>query len=83
MSKVRVKCGYCDGNGDVLLTGVYADTLQVLRRMTRRHGYVVSNRDSTAFKCKPTALNNRLVVLEQYGLATSERYGRQRRFRAS
>lgn len=32
--------------------------------------------------CKATAMNNRLAVLERLGYASSERHGRERRFRA-
>lgn len=75
------KCPCCKGKGAVPLTGVYADTLRGLRRLCRRPGgYVVANRDAPLFGCEATALNNRLAWLERHGLATSFKYGRQRRF---
>lgn len=65
-----------------MVTGIYADTLLLLESKTTGNGFVVANRDAAEFGCDPTALSNRLAWLETNGLATSIRYGRQRRFRA-
>jgi len=78
--KTWIKCCYCDGKGETELTGVYAETLRVLRE---QHTFVVANRDAHLFGCKPTALNNRLAWLEKHGLARSERHRRERRFWAN
>jgi hypothetical protein len=80
MKPTAVKCSHCSGRGTVTLSGVYAETLNGLRRLCKSYGYVVANRDAKLFGCKPTALNNRLAALERHGLARSEKFGRQRRF---
>ena len=80
MSKIWIDCPYCNGEGYTEVTGVYAETLRILRR---RRGPVVANRDAKLFGCKPTALNNRLAWLESKGLARSERHGSARRFWAT
>ena len=80
MKEDQIRCSCCRGTGKVPVTGVYAETLHGLRRMTRARGYVVANRDAGWFLCEPTALNNRLAWLEKNGLAKSEKFGRQRRF---
>ena len=73
-----VRCNYCDGTGVVKLTGVWADTLALLRQ----HGREVAGADlARVAKCQATAMCNRLVALERLGLATSRRYGRKRLFR--
>lgn len=82
MSKARITCGYCKGEGTVPLTGVYAETLKTLRRKTKGGAFVVANRDAGLFACEPTALNNRLAWLESKGFAASEQYGRERRYTA-
>lgn len=80
MSKIWIACPYCESKGEIELTGVYAETLRLLRQ---RRSPVVANRDADLFECKPTALNNRLAWLESHGLARSERHGRERRFWAT
>lgn len=77
-----IPCPHCKGKGRIAVTGVYADTLQRLRKACKKLGYVVANLDALYFGCKPTALNNRLAWLEEHGLARSEKFGRQRRFYA-
>jgi hypothetical protein len=63
------------------LTGIYAETLDMMRRLCRaKDDFVVSNRDAERFGCEPTALNNRLARLEELGFVFSERFGRERRF---
>lgn len=74
------ECPTCQGAGVIPLTGIYAETLRGVRRLASRGGYVVANRDASWFGCKPTALNNRLAMLENHGYVYSEKYGRQRRF---
>jgi DNA-binding transcriptional ArsR family regulator len=77
---IMVPCGHCHGHGRVLLTGVYADTLRILRDCSGEHtGADLARIAGT----KPTAMNNRLARLEELGLATSHRYGRKRLYRAT
>jgi len=80
MKDVFVPCSYCDGYGVIELTGVYAETLRILRRFKRP---VVAGSDAESFGCKPTALNNRLAWLESKGLARSAREGKKRKFWAT
>lgn len=77
----RHRCPTCRGTGEVILSGVYLETLEFVRRWCERHGFVVANRAATEAGCEATALNNRLARLESLGYLTSEQYGRQRRFR--
>lgn len=80
----KIPCPHCNGKGHTLLSGVYAETLRILRQRTKRGRYVVANRDAGEwFDCKPTALNNRLKRLEDLGFAKSEFCGLQRRFVAT
>ena len=72
-------CGHCGGTGHVELTGVYADTLALLRRQKTE----VTGADLAVVDgCKDTTMNNRLAMLEHHGLATSRRYGRKRLYKA-
>jgi hypothetical protein len=79
MTMPSVTCLCCRGTGRVPLTGVYADTLDLLRRS----GEVCGAALARAAGCKPSAMNNRLAALERPGLAVSRRYGRLRLFRAA
>ena len=75
------ECPHCGGQGQIEVTGVYGETLRIARQIAGKNGqFIVANRDAEHFGCKPTALNNRLSVLEKYGKVFSERYGRQRRY---
>lgn len=77
-----IQCPHCKGKGTIPLTGVYAETLRGVRRLTKSYGYCVANKHAYLFGCKPTALNQRLAALERHGLLSSERFGRQRRYKA-
>lgn len=79
----HISCPHCKGKGTQPLTGVYAETLKGCRRLCRKGGYVMANRDAEWFGCGPTALNNRLSRLEELGFLVSEKYGRQRRFKVT
>jgi hypothetical protein len=80
-SFASIRCPHCKGCGRLPLTGIYLDTLRgVRRKCAMKGGNVVANRDAAWFGCKATALNNRLVRLEELGFLRSEKYGRQRRF---
>lgn len=79
MPSDRVTCGHCGGTGHIELTGVYADTLALLRRQRAEiTGADLAKVDG----CKETAMNNRLAMLESHGFAKSRRYGRKRLFKA-
>ena len=71
-------CPHCQGTGKIPLTGIYAETLDKMRKL--KFPFVVANQHAEYFGCQPTALNNRLRKLEEYGHVFSERYGAQRRF---
>lgn len=71
-------CPHCGGTGKIELTGIYAETLNKMRKL--KFPYIVANQHAEQFGCKPTALNNRLRKLEEHGHVFSERYGVQRRF---
>lgn len=74
-----VTCGHCLGTGHIELSGVYAETLSLLRRQKDE----VTGADLAKIDgCKATAMNNRLAMLENHGLATSRRYGRMRLYKA-
>ena len=82
--QVTVRCGHCHGKGVVELTGVYADTLRLLRDLAT----ALSDGETTGAElarvagCKATAMNNRLAILEKHGLASSRRCGRLRVYKA-
>lgn len=77
----RHTCPHCNGFGTIPLTGIYADTLDTMRQLSRTGWkFIVANQAAHRFLCKPTALNNRLRRLEELGFVRSERFGRQRRF---
>ena len=77
MSKNKCPCGHCHGTGYIELTGVYAETLKLLRRQKEE---ITSQDLSVIDGCKATAMNNRLAALESMGFARSRRYGRKRLF---
>lgn len=76
----RVKCPHCQGAGTVELTGVYAETLAILKRHS---GHPPLNGAALAViaGCEPTAMNNRLKALEKHGLAIGQRFGREIKWR--
>ncbi len=73
-----VKCPCCQGTGRVELTGVYAETLDMLRTTGEAHAARLAH----AAGCRATAMNQRLAALERLGAAASRRFGRLRLFRA-
>ncbi len=76
---MRRPCPTCGGKGVVVITGVYADTLALLRHAADE---VTAATLARADGCKATAMSNRLAALEKMGLAQSRRYGRERLYRA-
>lgn len=80
MKPETVPCGCCGGTGRVMLTGVYADTLALLRKQRQPlNGKQLSELDG----CSNEAMCNRLRAIERYGLARSVRHGRERRWTAA
>lgn len=77
---VLIPCSHCRGTGSVEFTGEYADTLAILRNLG---GEVTGAELSRQFGIAPTAMNNRLVILERMGLAVSRAYGRKKFYRAT
>ena len=73
-----VKCIACGGSGVIELTGVYAETLALLRNSGEMSGAALAR----IAGIKPTAMSNRLAVLAKHGLARSRPYGRQRLYKA-
>ena len=79
MTPIHIRCPHCCGKGCIPLTGVYADTLALLRAQPDEvTGIDMARLDG----CTGPAMNNRLAVLEGYGLVASRRYGRKRLYRA-
>lgn len=82
MKADHIPCSCCKGSGRIPLTGIYADTLKIIRRRWVAGYYIVARRDADNwFQCNPTALSNRLKWLERNGLLVSETYGREKRYR--
>lgn len=81
MTTMYRPCQMCSGTGKLAVSGVYKETLDGMKRLCARGGYVIANRDAKWFGCSGPALSNRLVWLEIHGYAVSERYGREKRFR--
>lgn len=72
---VTIRCAHCKGTGRIPLTGVYADTLALLRQQV----YPVTGAELAQIAhCTGPAMNNRLAALERLGLCTSERCGVKR-----
>lgn len=71
-------CSHCGGKGVVEFTGVFADTLVLLRQA----GPTTAADLAPVAGCKATAMSNRLAALEKLGLATSRRYGVKRLYQA-
>lgn len=65
---------HCDGSGCVLITGVYADTLVLLRRHPGLNAAALAREAG----CTGTAMANRLVFLARFGLARGRKHGRER-----
>lgn len=67
-------CPTCGGRGKVGVTGVYAETLDILRRHPRLNAAQLARLTA----CSGQAMANRLVALERMGLTRGRRCGRQR-----
>lgn len=75
----KVPCTKCRGFGTYELTGNYRETLELLRKQRRE---LNGKELAQIAKIEPTAMNNRLVWLENAGLAHGRRYGKERLWRA-
>lgn len=75
---VTVPCGHCKGQGRVKLTGRSLETYLLLKRLPGSTGAYLA----TLALCTGNAMNNRLAALEAHGVATSVRYGVERRYTA-
>lgn len=75
-----IPCSHCAGEGWIELTGIYAQTLELLRAQP-----VALNGSELAkiAKVQPTAMNNRLVWLEGQGLAERNRNGKESLWKAA
>lgn len=71
-------CPHCGGTGTERLTGVYAETLKLVRKHPNSHGAALAK----IAKCEATAMNNRLSALARMGLIIGERYGRKTNYRS-
>lgn len=75
-----IPCSHCSGEGHIELTGVFAETLALLRKQTKTlNGAQLAQ----IAKVNPTAMNNRLVWLEGHGLAERTRYGSKSLWKAT
>jgi len=75
MKPIYHKCGRCHGTGRIQLTGIWLDTLALLRNIK---GPLSGADLARLMGCKNEAMCNRLVALEQMGLSRSRPYGRVR-----
>jgi hypothetical protein len=70
--KAFVECTHCGGSGSIELTGVYAETLNLVILHPGRNGAALAG----IAGCEPTAMNNRLRAMERRGVVTGKRFGR-------
>ena len=75
----RVKCPRCKGDGKIVLRGVLAKTLDIMRSFAGDH-YATAL--AYYADCTPSAMANRLHRLEEFGAVTSKRLGTVRMYRA-
>jgi hypothetical protein len=75
-----IQCSHCGGEGFIELTGVYAKTLDLLRK---QRAALNGSALAKIAKCNPTAMNNRLVWLESQGLAERQRNGKESLWKAA
>lgn len=74
-----VPCACCSGTGRIEISGVYAETLQLLRAVGEEiHGAELARRDG----CNATAMNNRLAYLVRHGFVVERPYGRKKFYRS-
>ena len=73
--EVLVLCRRCAGEGRIPLTGVYADTLSLLRKQKKELSGAALAR---LVSINGTAMNNRLTWLERHGLAVGRWNGHER-----
>lgn len=77
--KIFVECNHCGGEGEIELTGTYAETYALLRKQkVEQNGAALAHMAG----CKPTAMANRLQALYRHGLANYRTVGRSKFWRA-
>ena len=74
-----IKCHCCNGTGRIPFTGIYADTLALLRK---QRDPMTGIELARLAKCEGTAMCNRLAALESMGFAESKPYGRKKFWKA-
>ncbi len=77
MAKYYYPCPHCKGFGTVELTGVYAETLSLVRQRPGLNGAALAARAG----CNATAMNNRLTALAKHGLVAGVKFGREIKWR--
>lgn len=70
---IMLSCPHCAGSGHVQLAPAYQATLDLLRGLTGTHNGAELGR---IVGIKETAMNNRLIALERYGLVQRTIQGR-------
>lgn len=80
MPDLDIPCPCCLGSGRVALPEVYAATLHLLAQQSAEVNGAALARLAG---CAETAMNNRLVKLEAWGLAVGRANGRERLWRAA
>lgn len=73
MKRIPIKCKRCGGLGHTFLSSVYERTYTILRKYGETTGAKLARVEGIA----ATAMNMRLKVLENHGMVTARRDGRQ------
>lgn len=76
---LMITCHCCKGEGLIELTG---DTALTYWELCKQKAEVTGADLAIVMGTAPTAMNNRLAKLEEFGLATSRRWGRKRLYKA-
>jgi len=80
--KAKRKCPRCNGAGEVNIDGVYLETYKIARRLIKKNGDIVANRDKEHFEgASGSCLSNRLAYLERVELLVSQAHGRQKLYK--
>lgn len=77
---IMVACSHCDGVGKIELTGVYAETLALLKKQSKPINAAELARGTDV---NLTAMANRLAWLGEKGLATFKHYGQMKLWSAT
>ena len=74
---IVIQCSCCNGQGVTPVTGKYLEAYELLSQMPNATGAQLA----IVAGIQPTAMNNRLSWLATKGLATSELYGKEKRYK--